>query len=181
MLSDSVVFFILANFEYFILAWLAVLLMICYVFIEDIVQKVEVWKEQPPSFYLSLGFPVASLFKDTWHEITAVIYLQALVLLGDSWPERPISPSQVRKVFAGHGFIADGIPGFKSIIDSDERIKRVAARLTCGRDAHVFSHLWAPTPRCECTHVCAIACAENMGEEHASCACMCHELVEVKK
>lgn len=92
-----------------------------------------------PSDFLNLGFPNCSVFGETWHEMTAVTYLEALVAEGDTW--QPLSPEQVvaalRKVTKPREGCALG-----SILGNHERMNAVAARLTSAEDARNFSPRW---------------------------------------
>ncbi len=91
-----------------------------------------------PSDFLSAGFPYCSRFGEAWHEITAMVYLEALVESGDDW--KRLTPDEVKQVLDGGNKSKQGSVG--SVLYNTERLERVAAFLSTESDARAFAPRW---------------------------------------
>lgn len=92
-----------------------------------------------PSDFLRLGLPWCSIFGETWHEMTALVYLHALVAEGDKW--QPLTPDQVREAVKKlpPGTLGGGSG---SVLANAARLQLVADKLTSADDARAFSPAW---------------------------------------
>ncbi len=95
--------------------------------------------EAKPSDFIKRGFPFCSIFGETWHEMTAVTYLQALVVNGDEW--KVLSPDEVSRVMDKVP-VEELQPGLGSILANKGRIICVADKLKSAEDARNFSLVW---------------------------------------
>jgi uncharacterized membrane-anchored protein YjiN (DUF445 family) len=92
-----------------------------------------------PSHFLTLPFPVCSIFGECWHEMTAVTYLEALVAEGDTWQK--LTPKQVAEAMEKVENPREK-GAVMSILMNEERLERVADALTSAEDAEKFSFAW---------------------------------------
>ncbi len=92
-----------------------------------------------PSGFANSGFPNCSTFGETWHEITAVAVLQAMVLAGDEWKE--MTSMEVMKIYNDNRD-QKWTTGAGSALKNNKRLERVCAVLTNEEQARDFSPFW---------------------------------------
>ncbi len=91
---------------------------------------------EKPSEFLTLGFPTCSIFGETWHEISAMAYINALAALGDTW--KHLTPAECKSALKGTPQEGE----YHSALMDTERMEKVIGVLRNAEDARKFSWAW---------------------------------------